>query len=141
MSANAAGLPLSQSHFRLRSPGLASRGWSDAAEDAATVGPPRLEDLLSPARWLPRRHADPEIRKVLSTIQTHLSETRRLLALRKVAEAPALGELISLAQQSPHELTLDSAWDLSGAFKRLNLRFGDRAFLASRLEFELGRAD
>ncbi len=50
-------------------------------------------------------------------------------------------ELTSILQQDPSALAIDSAWELAGALKRLNLRFGDEAFLASRLEFEQGRAD
>jgi hypothetical protein len=132
MSANAAGLPLAQSRFRFP--------FSSVAAEADAVTSPDLEDLLAPARWTPKGKPDPEIRKVLGTIQTHLSETRRLIASQSLDDAPALGELKALAEQSPSDLTIDSAWDLSGAFKRLNLRLGDEAFLASRLEFELGRA-
>jgi hypothetical protein len=143
MSANAAGLPLSQPHFwpRLRS----LLGGRDELESVVAFDPPSLDDLLAPARWVPKAHADPEMRKVLGTIQTHLSESRRLLAAQKAGEVrrfeATVGELTSLTQQHPSELTIDSAWDLAGALKRLNLRLGDKAFLASRLEFELGRAD
>src|SRR5262245_16706213 len=100
MSANAAGLPLSQSRFRFPFSSIA--GGAAGADVAAGDG---LEDLLAPARWTPRAKADPEIRKVLGTIQTHLSETRRLIALQGVADAPdhapALDELTSLARQNP----------------------------------------
>src|SRR5262245_38971271 len=124
MSANAAGLPLSQSRFRF--PFSSVTGDAEDADVAAGYG---LEALLAPARWTPRPKADPEIGKVLGTIQTHLSETRRLIALHSAADAsdhaPALDELTSLARQNPGGLTIDSAWDLSGAFKRLNLRLGD----------------
>jgi hypothetical protein len=144
MSANAAGLPLTQSQFRPRFPAVALRGRRDESENGDAVETLTVDQLLAPSRWV-AKHADPEIRKVLGTIQTHLSETRRLLAAQRLNEtsqdAPALSELTSLAQQNPAELTNDSAWELSGALKRLNLRLGDRAFLASRLEFELGRAD
>jgi hypothetical protein len=144
MSANAAGLPLTQSHFRPRFPAVTLRGRSDESENGDAVETPTVDQLLAPSRWS-KHHADPEIRKVLGTIQTHLSETRRLLAAQKLDEtfheSPALGELTSLVQQNPSELTIDGAWELAGALKRLNLRLGDRAFLASRLEFELGRAD
>jgi hypothetical protein len=139
MSANAAGLPLSQSQFRLRFPPVSRR--DEESEDAVAEAPTGIEQLLAPTRWVARPHTDPEIRKVLGTIQTHLSETRRLLAAQKFDDPPALGEVISLTQQNPSELTIDSAWELAGALKRLNLRLGDEAFLASRLEFELGRAD
>jgi hypothetical protein len=145
MSANAAGLPLSQSHFRLHFPSVAPRARRDELEDAVAVASPGIDNLLSPARWVPRPHTDPEVRKVLGTIQTHLSETRRLLASQKIddtsGDTPVVGELISLTQQNPVDLTTDGAWELAGALKRLNLRLGDEAFLASRLEYELGRAD
>ena len=143
MSANAAGLPLTQSQFRPRLPSVAFRGRSES-ENGDAVETPTVDQLVAPSRWVPK-HSDPEIRKVLGTIQTHLSETRRLLAGQEFDErsqsSAALGELTSLVQQNPGELTIDSAWELAGALKRLNLRLGDRAFLASRLEFELGRAD
>ena len=59
---------------------------------------------------MPGRHTDPELRKVLGVIQTHLSETRRLLATPKT-RAPlrnpaAARELTSLAHQDPATLTV-----------------------------------
>jgi hypothetical protein len=107
------------------------------------VEPPSLTDLLAPARWVPTRHADPELRKVLAVIQTHLSETRRLLASPRAGatlrNAAAVRELTSLLQQDPTGLAIDSAWELAGALKRLNLRLGDEVFVASRLAYEQAR--
>jgi hypothetical protein len=92
---------------------------------------------------VPRGNADPELRKALAVIQTHLSETRRLLASPRAGATgrnAAVRELSSVAQEGPSSLAIDGAWELAGALKRLNLRLGDEAFVASRLEFELGRA-
>jgi hypothetical protein len=144
MSANAAGLPLPQSRLGLRFP-LVSRNPGHELETPDAGLSPNLDDLLAPVRWLPSPHADPELRKVLGAIQTHLSETRRLLASPEgeatLRNAASEWELTSILQQDPTALAIDSAWELAGALKRLNLRLGDEAFLASRLEFEQGRAD
>jgi hypothetical protein len=102
-----------------------------------------ITQLIAPDRWMPTRHADPELRKVLGVIQTHLSETRRLLAIPTAggtSRTSAVQELTSLTQQDPARLTIDGAWELSGALKRLNLRLGDEAFVGSRLEYERSRA-
>ena len=145
MSANAAGLPLEQPHHGLRFPLFARDAGRDESRTTDTVFPVTLDDLLAPVRWLPSRRADPELRKVLAIIQTHLSETRRLLGspqtkstLRKEA---AERELTAILHQDPNALAIDSAWELAGSLKRLNVELGDEEFLASRLEFEQGRAD
>jgi hypothetical protein len=72
MSANAAGLPLPQSRLGLRFP-LVSRNPGHELETPDAGLSPNLDDLLAPVRWLPSPHADPELRKVLGAIQTHLS--------------------------------------------------------------------
>jgi hypothetical protein len=145
MSANAAGLPLDQPRHGLRFPLFVRNPSHDESKTTDAVLPPSLDDLLAPVRWLPSRHADPELRKVLAAIQTHLSETRRLLASPQARSTPrnaaAERELTAILQQDPTALAIDSAWELAGALKRLNVQLGDEPFLASRLEFEQGRAD
>jgi hypothetical protein len=143
MSADAVRLTLPQSRFRLRFPSLARRR-VERAPVAAEEKPLDLADLLAPGRWAPRHRVDPELRKALGVIQTRLSETRRLLALRKtdvtLRNAAAVTELVSLVRRDPATLDIDGAWELAGALKRLNLRFADREFLTSRLEYEQRRA-
>ena len=144
MSANAAGLPLEQPQHGLRFPLFARGPGKDQSKTTDAVLPASLDDLLAPVRWLPSRRADPELRKVLAAIQTHLSETRRLLAspqTRSALHNAAERELAAILQHDPTALAIDSAWELSGALKRLNVQLGDEDFLASRLEFEQGRAD
>ena len=145
MSANAAGLPLEQPRHGLRFPLFVRESGRDESKTTSAVLPATLDDLLAPVRWLPGRRADPELRKVLATIQTHLSETRRLLASSQarstLRNASAERELTAILQQEPTALAVDSAWELAGAVKRLNVQLGDEDFLASRLEFEQGRAD
>jgi hypothetical protein len=101
-----------------------------------------LEELLAPERWLPPRRPNPELRKVLGVVQAHLGETRRLLALprRGVTRNAAVQELVSLVQRDVRRLSVDGAWELAGALKRLNLRLGDQAYLRSRLEYERNRS-
>lgn len=142
MSADAVRLTFPQSRSRLRFPSLAH---PRAARALAVVDEPlQLAELLAPGRWAPRRRVDPELRKALGVIQTRLSETRRLLALRKsevtLRTTAAVTELVSLVERDPATLDIDGAWELAGALKRLNLRFGDREFLTSRLEYEQRRA-
>jgi hypothetical protein len=143
MSADAAYVDLPQPQSRLRIPSIA-RGRADSDPDQpAAARPLNLAQLLAPERWAPSRHADPELRKVLGVIQAHLSETRRLLAVPGAAATPrsgAMQELKALAQRDPALLAIDGAWELAGALKRLNLRVGDEAYVASRLEYEQHRA-
>jgi hypothetical protein len=142
MSADAARLTLPQSRLRLRFPSFVRRR-ADTTVDAPVTRPLNLEQVLAPERWVPADHADPELRKVLGVIQTHLSETRRLLAIPKAGgtlRTGAVVELQALLQQVPAQLAIDSAWELAGALKRLNLRLGDEAYVASRLEYERRRA-
>jgi hypothetical protein len=139
MSAEAASLNLPQPESRLRIlPFL--RRVADVPVESVAGEEPTLTELLAPGRWLPARHTDPELRKVLGVIQTHLSETRRLLSARRSPEAAAVVELTSLVREEPRSLMIDSAWELGGALKRINLRLGDTAYIASRLEYEQGRA-
>jgi hypothetical protein len=141
MSADAVRLTLPQSRSRLRFPSFARRGQRTAELPVARAL--NTTQLIAPDRWMPTRHADPELRKVLGVIQTHLSETRRLLAIPTAggtSRTSAVQELTSLTQQDPARLTIDGAWELSGALKRLNLRLGDEAFVGSRLEYERSRA-
>ena len=59
--------------FGLRIPFL-SRRTADTSVDVSVADRPlNLTQLLAPKRWLPTRRADPELRKVLGVIQTHLS--------------------------------------------------------------------
>jgi hypothetical protein len=105
--------------------------------------PVDLIQLLALDRWTRPWYAAPELRKALGVIQAHLSETRRLYALRKTAtplrDGAAIRELTSLLQRDLSKLKIDSAWDLAGALKRLNLRFGDREYMTSQLEYEQRR--
>ena len=143
MSADAVRLTLPQSRLRLHVPFLSRRHADTSVDVPATERPLGLAQLLAPERWLPARRADPELRKVLGVIQTHLSETRRLLGTPQAGAAfrdAAVRELRSLAQQEPAALAIDSAWELAGALKRLNLRLGDDAYVGSRLEYERSRA-
>jgi hypothetical protein len=142
MSADAVRLTFPQSRSRLRFPTLAAlRAAAPLVPVAAT---PDLAELLAPDRWSPRKRVDPELRKALGVIQTRLSETRRLLGLSKadvtLRTNAAVRELTSLVRRDPATLDIDGAWELAGALKRLNLRFGDREFLTSRLEYEQRRA-
>src|SRR5262249_12132045 len=102
-------------------------------------------DLLAAKRWVPRAGIDPELRKAFGVIQTRLSETRRLLATEKaehmLEDDPCGQELVSLLGPHPSELDIDAAWELSGAIRRLNVRFRNREFIASRLEYERRRAE
>ena len=129
MSANAAGLTLPQPRLWLRFPSFA-RGPAENEVEALVLQPPSLIDLLAPARWMPTRHADPELRKVLGVIQTHLSETRRLLAAPKaratLRNAATVRELTSLVQQGPAALAIDSAWAQPPARRRRLCRIAAR---------------
>jgi hypothetical protein len=111
---------------------------------AAAPAEPKLSDLYAANRWVPKGRIDPELRKALGVIQVRLSETRRLLAAESsdavLDEDPCGLELKSLLGPDPSELDIDAAWELSGAIRRLNIRFRNREFLASRLEYERTRA-
>lgn len=115
-----------------------------AAAAAAAKPEPKLSDLFAANRWVPRGNIDPELRKALGVIQTRLSETRRLLATEKAEDLlehdPCGQELVSLLGPDPSELDIDAAWELSGAIRRINVRFRNREFLASRLEYERRRS-
>ena len=143
MSADAVRLTFPQSEPRLRLRGLVRRREQTKLEPAA-ARPLELTELLAPECWAPERRIDAELRKVLGVIQAHLSETRRLLAVAKAAaplrDAATLRELRSLVQRNVATLDIDSAWDLAGALKRLNLRLADCEFVTSRLEYEQRRA-
>jgi hypothetical protein len=112
---------------------------------AAQAHPPDLIQLLSVDRWTRRGWVPPELRKALGVIQAHLSETRRLLGLVEAAtplrNASAVRELTSLLERDVAKLKIDGAWELAGTLKRLNLRFGNREYLASLLEYEQRRAE
>jgi hypothetical protein len=115
------------------------------AAAAAAPAEPKPSDLFAASRWVPRGRIDPELRKALGVIQVRLSETRRLLAAEKNADIleqdPCGQELTSLLGPDPSELDIDAAWELSGAIRRLNVRFRNKEFLASRLEYERKRAE
>jgi hypothetical protein len=91
-------------------------------------------------RW----YVDPELRKVLGVIKAQLSETRRLSslpnAITPLKTSAALGELSALLRRDVSKLRLDGAWELAGDLKRLNLRFADREYMTSQLEYEKRRA-
>jgi hypothetical protein len=122
---------------------LFSFAWPRRAK-AATPAEPVLSELFAAGRWVPRGRVDPELRKALGVIQVRLSETRRLLAAEKAEDMlehdPCGKELKSLLGPHPTELDIDAAWELAGAIKRLNVRFRNREFLTSRLEYERARA-
>jgi hypothetical protein len=143
MSADAVRLTLPQSRFRLRLFGLAHPR-DDVELEPVAARPLELAELLAPGRWAAHGRVDPELRKALGVIQAHLSETRRLLAATKAAapmrDAATIRELTSLVQRDASALEIDSAWDLAGALKRLNLRLADCEFINSRLEYEERRA-
>jgi hypothetical protein len=111
---------------------------------AAAPPEPKLTDLFAANRWVPKGRIDPELRKALGVIQVRLSETRRLLAAERPGESleddPCGQELKSLLGPDPAKLDIDAAWELSGAIRRLNVRFRNREFLASRLEYERARS-
>src|SRR2546425_86737 len=143
MSSDAARLPLPR---YVRAPRLgrlarraepASAGRSDPTGDA-------LEELLAPSRWMRAGRTDPELRKALGFIQAELGETRRLLALRggamSLRSQAAVPELKSLLWSDVERLSIDGAWELAGALKRLNLRLGDASYVAALLEHERRRA-
>jgi hypothetical protein len=128
------GLPFRQSRE-------ASRPEEPVAADAASQD---LDKLLRPSRWTPGPKADPELRKVFGAIRANLSETRRLLVadtgrftLRNEATE---NELAAVLGHEPEALVLDTAWELAGNLKRLNLRLGDEFYVAAQLEYERQRA-
>jgi hypothetical protein len=143
MSANAASVPLPQSRFGLHVLRIARRRRQRPQEPVAVAQPPDLIQLLAIDRWARAWYAAPELRKALGVIQAHLSETRRLFALPRKAtplrDAAAIRELTALVQRDVSKLRIDSAWDLAGALKRLNLRFADREYMTSQLEYEQRR--
>jgi hypothetical protein len=103
-------------------------------------------DSIQPAldRRIRRRYIDPELRKVLGVIKAQLSETRRLSGLHEgvtpLKNPAALRELATLLHRDVSKLKLDGAWELAGDLKRLNLRFADREYMTSQLEYERRRA-
>jgi hypothetical protein len=102
-----------------------------------------LDELLRPQRWEPKRSAGPELRKALAVIQTEVGETRRLLDLPTdrltLRTDGAVAELKQLLQQDARKLKIDSAWELAGALKRLNLRLGDEHYTGALLGHEKAR--
>jgi hypothetical protein len=143
MSAEAASLNLPQPKWWLQIlPFRRSRVEALAEEPVAE--PKSLDELLAPDRWIPNRKADPELRKVLGVIQTHLSESRRLLAAPKarisLRNDAVARELTALVRQDPAALAIDTGWELAATLKRLNLRLGDDTYVGSRLEYEQRRA-
>jgi hypothetical protein len=103
-----------------------------------------LDELLAPDRWRPHPTADPELRKVLGQIRANLSEARRLLASSTgrltLRNETTESELVTVLRQDPGALVLDTAWELAGTLKRLNLRLGDEFYVAAQLEYEQQRA-
>jgi hypothetical protein len=118
---------------------------SGRAQPAGSGSDRDLRALLAPQRWLPPRNAKDELRKVFGIIQTHVSETRRLLALPQnttpLRTATTIEELQTLlADVDPTGLDVDTGWELAGSLKRINLRLADAAYLSSRLQYEASRA-
>jgi hypothetical protein len=105
--------------------------------DAESIG---LDELLSPRRWVWRTR-DPELRKVLGALQSEVGETRGLLARSGASRRTRANErhLVDLLRQRVGELNVDAGWELVGELKRVNLRLGDRSYIASRLEYEQSR--
>jgi cytochrome bd-type quinol oxidase subunit 2 len=52
----------------------------------------------------------------------------------------AVRELATLVHRDVSKLKLDGAWELAGDLKRLNLRFADREYMTTQLEYEQRRA-
>jgi hypothetical protein len=101
-----------------------------------------FESLLAPGRWLRQGQADPELKKAFGFIQAELGETRRLLALPVDAgRAAIVEELESLLRVDVEGLSIDGAWELHGALKRLNLRLGDLGYLGVQLDYEKHRPE
>jgi hypothetical protein len=102
-----------------------------------------LEELLAPERWLRQGRADAELKKAFGFIQAELGETRRLLSLpgdETSTRSPAtVEELRSLLRGDVERLSIDGAWELHGALKRLNLRLGDASYVAAQLDYEQHR--
>jgi hypothetical protein len=105
---------------------------------------PTLADLLAEVHWRRRRRAGPELRKVLGFLRSEIAEARRLLARPASARLPqshaAIAELRDLLRRDVNGLTIDSAWELAGRVKRLNVRLGDEHYVASLLSTELVRS-
>jgi hypothetical protein len=99
-----------------------------------------LDELLSPRRWVWTTR-DPELRKVLGVLQSEIGETRGLLARSRASQRAGAHErdLEELLRQRVGELSVDTGWELVGELKRMNLRLGDRSYIASRLEYEQSR--
>jgi hypothetical protein len=124
MSASAAqATPLESQWFRL-----------PVSRVVAPSAPATLEELLRTACMPPRR-ASPELVKVLGFIQDELGQARRLWALRRQVDAAAEEEL-RVALESADIRTTDRGWEVYGVLKRLNLRLGDRFYIAGLLEYE-----
>jgi hypothetical protein len=138
MSSNAARLSLPS--LRAASRARPAPAWPAPAAESGRLS---LEALLAPDRWAPIQ-ADPELRKVIAFVQAQVGEARRLLAAPADALTlrtdGALRELKVLLHQDPAALTIDSAWELAGALKRLNLRLGNGGQVASLLEYECNRS-
>jgi hypothetical protein len=128
---------------RLPAPATRLAGRSGETPEHVEARALSLDDLLSPARWT-RKSRDPELRKVLGFIQTEVGEARRLLAgparQRSLRTKATLRELARLLSQEVERLTIDSAWELAGALKRLNLRLGDEHHVGPLLEYESNRS-
>jgi len=133
---------LPQSRFGLHVFGIRRR--AKRPPEPSVAQPPDLIQLLALDRWTRPWYVAPELRKALGVIQAHLSETRRLLGLATAAtplrDASSVRELTSLVQRDVSKIRIDGAWELAGALKRLNLRFADREFMTSQLQYEERRA-
>jgi hypothetical protein len=99
-----------------------------------------LDQLLAPRRWA-HRTSDPELRKVLGVLQSEIGETRVLLARARGSQRAQANErhIEQLLRQRVRDLNVDTGWELVGELKRVNLRLGDRSYIASRLEYEQSR--
>jgi hypothetical protein len=133
---------LPQPRFGLHILGIGRRAKRAAQPPGAE--PVDLVQLLASEPWARRLYVGPELRKALGVIRTHLSETQRLVglvdAVTPLRNADAELELTSLLRRAASKPKIDGAWELAGALKRLNLRFADREYMISQLEYEQRRA-
>ncbi len=100
----------------------------------AATEPASLEELLR-ASWTPPRRASPELVKVLGFVQDEVGETSRLRANRRQIDATVEEELRATLESARIDTT-DRGWEVWGVLKRLNLRLGDRSYVAGLLEYE-----
>lgn len=102
-----------------------------------------LDELLASEHWRRERPAGPELKQALGFIHAELEQTRRLLALPpdplSLRSSAIRDELRSLLRGDVECLSIDGAWELCGALKRINLYLGDASYVGTQLRYELHR--